>query len=52
MSFQRQYDYSGSKSSWRRWKRFLKRQTRRAARRAGKILLEDTPKRVTRGWVS
>jgi len=29
---------------------FVKRQTARRARRLGKALLEDAPRRATRGW--
>ncbi len=48
----RQYDYRGTKSSWRQWKRELKRSLVRAKRRESKILLDDTPKRITMGWSS
>ena len=34
-----QYDIRGTKSSWRRWKRYLKRWTARLRRRLGKRLL-------------
>lgn len=47
-----QYDYRGTRTSWRRWKRFLKRQTARLRRRLGKRLLDDAPVRVTKGWTS
>lgn len=47
-----QIDYQGTRPSWRKWKRFIKRQTVRAMRRIGKKLLEDAPKRVTGGWTS
>lgn len=44
-----QYDYRGTRSSWRHWKRLLKRMTARKRRR---LSFEDDPKRVTAGWVS
>jgi hypothetical protein len=43
-----QYDIRGTKSSWRHWKRRLKRDT---ARKRRKVPLDEDPKRVTRGWV-
>jgi hypothetical protein len=48
----RQYDISGTKTSWRKWKRDLKKSTSRLLRRKSKCLLEDTPKKVTGGWAS
>lgn len=45
-----QYDYRGTRTSWRHWKRALKRQTARLARRQGKRLMEDCHKRHTGGW--
>lgn len=45
-----QYDWRGTKPSWRKWKRALKRQTARVARRVGKAKGEDAPPRVTAGW--
>lgn len=46
-----EYDWRGTRTSWRQWKRALKRQTARLARRRGKTLGEDCPKRHTVGWV-
>lgn len=40
-----------TKSSFRKNRRELKRRTAKTARRVGKKLLEDTPKKVTRGWI-
>ena len=31
---------------------FVKKQTSRKARRLAKALMEDAPKRITKGWVS
>lgn len=45
-----QYDWRGTRTSWRHWKRALKRRTARLARRQGKRLLEDCPKRHVGGW--
>lgn len=45
-----EYSVRGTKSSWRHWKARLKRSVARLARRLGKKLLEDAPKKVTRGW--
>jgi hypothetical protein len=46
-----QLDYrGGTRSSWRKWKRWLKKQTARLARRLGRRQLDDTPPRRTRGW--
>jgi len=39
----------GTRSSWRHWRRWLKRQTSRLARRLGKHLREDAPPRRTGG---
>ena len=46
-----QYDILGTKSSWRKWKRYLKRMTSRYRRRDGKKNLEDALPRATAGWV-
>ena len=40
----------GTPSKGRKWKKSLKVQTSRKARRTGKRLMEDTPKRHTGGW--
>jgi hypothetical protein len=45
-----QYSVRGTKSSWRHWKRRLKRFTARLRRRLNKMLGEDAPPRVTGGW--
>ncbi len=37
-------------SSARKVTRFIKRETRRLARRLAKLLMEDAPRRITRGW--
>lgn len=47
-----QYDYNGGRSSWRRWRAFLKKSTARLARRLGRRFLEDAPPRRVGGWVS
>lgn len=47
-----QYDYHGTKPSWRKWKKRLKRLASRLARRQGKKLQEDAPPRSTKGWAS
>lgn len=46
-----QYDIRGTKSSWRNWKRRLKRFTARWARRDSKKNLEDALPHRTAGWV-
>lgn len=46
-----QYDWRGTRTAWRKWKAALKRSTAKWARRMGKRLLEDAPKRATTGWV-
>lgn len=47
----RQYDWYHTRSSWRKWKRALKKSTSRARRRDEQRLGEDAPPRATRGWV-
>ena len=46
-----QYSCSGTKPSWRHWKRKLKRLTAKTRRRLGKRMMEDAPPRATMGWV-
>ncbi len=46
-----QYDISGTKPSWRHWKRALKRSTARLFRRASKRIERELPARATAGWV-
>ncbi len=51
MSLCYQLNYGGKKpSSWRFFVRVYKKETRRRARRLAKILMEDAPKRNTKGW--
>jgi len=45
----RQYVEKGTKSSWRFWKRALKKSVAKLARRLGKKHLEDAPPRATVG---
>lgn len=51
-----QYTPRGTKPSWRKWKRRLKRQTARKARQGDKRaetegeVREEPPPRRTRGW--
>jgi len=47
----RQYDWRGTRTSWRHWKRRLKKSTGRMRRRQEKVCGEDTPRRQTGGWV-
>jgi hypothetical protein len=47
-----QYDYRGTRTSWRKWKRHLKAWTSRKFRRASKDVDSDVPARRTRGWTS
>jgi hypothetical protein len=42
--------HGGTPSSWRRWKKKLKEETARKARRQGKKLKEDAPPKRTSGW--
>jgi hypothetical protein len=44
-----EYNIHGTKSSWRNWKRALKRFTNKARRKDGKKHLEDASPRITQG---
>lgn len=50
MSLTMQLNFNGKKASWRFFARDYKKATRRKARRQGKTMLEDAPKRATKGW--
>lgn len=45
-----QYDWRGTRTSWRHWKSALKRSTAKWMRRQGKRLMDDVPTRSTAGW--
>ena len=50
MSLTMQLNFRGKKASWRFFARDYKKAVRRRARRLGKTLLEDAPKKATKGW--
>jgi len=50
MSLTMQLNFNGKKASWRLFARDYKKATRRKARRLAKTMLEDAPKRTTKGW--
>lgn len=40
----------GGHNDFPKGRRFIKRQTAKLIRRLGRLMLDDTPIRVTRGW--